>query len=90
LTPEKESLSPEFLQGIVVASTADPGRFKVNSDPASVTLFDLGVVGAREKAVFVHGVKDRLKPWRINDSDIASSPASTVQQAADSLAQNAY
>ena len=90
MTPQKEPLSPEFLQVVVVASTADPGRFNENSDPAAVTLFDLGVVGALEEAVFVHGIKERLNPWRINDSDIASSPASTVQQTADSLAQNAY
>lgn len=55
-----------------------------------VTLFDLGVVGADETAIFVSGVKKRLAPWQINAGDIASSPASTVQQAADSLAQNAF
>jgi len=74
----------------VVASTPDPGRFKNDSDPSTVTLFDLGVVGGTESVIFVSAVKDRLKPWNIADGDIASSPGSTVQQAADSLAQNAF
>jgi hypothetical protein len=88
--PSKEPLSPQFVQNVVVASTPDPRRFKDDSDPSVVTLFVLGVVGGIETAVFVRAVKNRLKPWQINDGDIASSPATTVQQAADSLAQNAY
>jgi hypothetical protein len=89
MTPQKEPLDPAFLQKIVIDSTPDPGRFKQDSDPAVATLFDLGVVGAIETTIFVRAVKNRLNPWTINDGDVASSPATTVQQAADSLAQNA-
>lgn len=90
IVPGPEPLSPELLQRTVVAATPDPARFQSDSDPAGVTLFDLGVVGATESAVFVRAVKKRLRPWRIRDSDVASSPGSTIQQSADSLAQNAY
>ncbi len=88
--PTREPLSPQHSQDIVVDSTPDPAAFKPDSDPSVVTLFDLGVVGGTESAIFIRAVKNRLRPWKIKDSDIASSPASTVQQSADSLAQNAY
>jgi hypothetical protein len=90
MTPQREPLSPELLQSIVVDSTPDPGRFTAGSDPAVVTLFDLGVVGGIETAVFIRAVKNRLRPWQINDGDVAASPSNTVQQSADSLAQNAF
>lgn len=86
--PVKQPLTSQVLQDIVVKSTPDPRRFTNSSDPAVVTLFDLGVVGSRESALFCAAVKQKLNPWQIADSDIASSPASTVQKSADSLAEN--
>jgi len=86
--PVKQPLTPQVLQDIVVKSTPDPRRFTSASDPAVVTLFDLGVVGSRESALFVVAVKQKLNPWQIADSDIAASPATTVQKSADSLADN--
>jgi hypothetical protein len=88
--PVREPLTPDKCQDIIVHSTPDPQRFKPDSDPSSVTLFDLGVVGATESAVFVRAVKNRLRPWQINDGDVASSPDKTVQQAADSVGENAF
>jgi hypothetical protein len=86
----KEPLTPEKCQEIVVQSTPDRGRFDPTSDPTTVTLFDLGVVGSNETAVFVKAVKNRLKPWQIKDADIASAPSNTVQQSADSLGEHAF
>jgi hypothetical protein len=84
----KPPLTPQLCQSIVVQSTPDPRKFTPASDPAVVTLFDLGVVGARESALFVKAVQRRLSPWIIDDSDVASSPDTTIQKSANSLAQN--
>jgi hypothetical protein len=86
----KPPLTAQRCQDIVIQSTPDPHQFRPGSDPAVVTLFDLGVVGAIETAVFVAGVKKRLKPWQILDEDIADAPSNTVQQSADSLGQHAF
>ena len=86
--PAKQPLTPQLCQSIVVQSTPDPHKFAPDSDPTVVTLFDLGVVGARESALFVKAVQKRLCPWVIDDADVASSPDTTVQKSANSLAQN--
>jgi len=88
--PGREPLTPQRCQEIVVESTPDSGRFTAGSDPAKVTLFDLGVVSSTESVIFVRAVKRSLAPWQINDGDLASSPDTTVQQSADSIAQNVF
>jgi hypothetical protein len=87
---DKPPLTPELCQQIVVQSTPDPKSFKPGSDPSKVTLFDLGVCSSTESTIFVKAVMNRLRPWKINSSAVGSAPATTVQQSADSINDNAF
>jgi hypothetical protein len=88
---EKTPLTPDFCLHVVVDSTPFPSRFNPPTTPASTTtLFDLGVVDTFTAATFVQDVKSRIRPWQINDTDIASSRDTTLQTAADSVQSNAF
>lgn len=87
---EKPQLTPEFCLHVVVNSTPSPSRFKPPNTPASTTLFDLGVVDDFSASIFVQGVKTRIFPWHIDNADVASSRSTTLQDAADSVQNNAF
>jgi hypothetical protein len=87
----KPALTPEFCLHVVVNSTPFPSRFKPpKSKPSTMTLFDLGIVDSQSSAVFVQGVKAKIFPWHIDDANVASSGDTTLQDAADSVEQNAF
>ena len=87
----KPLLTPDFCLHVVISATPSPGRYKPpSSTPSNTKLFDLGVVDATTSAVFVQGVKSRIFPWHLNDSDMASAPSTTVQEAADAVQKNAF
>jgi hypothetical protein len=87
----KPALTPEFCLHAVVKSTPFPSRFQPpKSKPSTMTLFDLGVVDSQASGVFVEGVKAKIRPWNIDDANVASSSDTTLQDAADSVEQNAF
>ena len=88
---KKPELTPSFCLHVVVSATPSPGRFQpAISDPSVMTLFDLGIVDAMSSAVFVQGVKARIFPWHLNDSDLLSAPGTTLQLSANSVQANAF
>ena len=87
----KPALTPEFCLHVVVSSTPFPSRFRPpKSKPSKMTLFDLGVVDSQSSGVFVQGVKSKIFPWHIDDTKIAGSSETVLQDAADSVQQNAF
>jgi hypothetical protein len=88
---DKPALSPDFCLHVVVNSTPKPSQWKPLADtPSTKTLFDLGVVDALTSSVFVAGVKARIFPWHIDDSNVTSAPGTTLQAAANSVQNNAF
>jgi hypothetical protein len=84
-------LTPSFCLHVVINATPFPGRFHDGtSDPSVMTLFDLGIVDGMSTAIFVQGVKTRIFPLHLNNSDLASSPDTTLQASADSVQANAF
>ena len=87
----RPALTPDFCLSVVVSSTPSPKKFELGvDDPSMVTLFDMDVVDPVSTAMFVSGVKNKIFAWHINDSAIASSRATTLQAAADSIPPNAF
>ena len=86
----KPPLTPSFCLHAVINSTPSPGSFLPGSDPSVVTLFDLGIVDPATSAVFVEAVKARIFPWHLNNSDLTSTPDTTLQAAANSVQTNAF
>ena len=87
--PAKPDLTPDFCVSAVVSATPYPSRYEEGS-AAETTLFDLGVVDDVMAAHFVHGIKNAIKPWSIDNSDVASAADTTVQAAAGSVQDNAF
>jgi hypothetical protein len=85
----KPDLTSGFCIYAVVNATPYPSRYKPGT-PDTTRLFDLGVVDDVQAAHFITGVKTLISPWRIDDSKIASSGDTTVQDAAASVMNNAY
>ena len=87
----KPALTPEFCLRVVVSSTPFPSRFRPpESKPSKMTLFDLGIVDSQSSGVFVQGIKSKIFPWHIDNAKIASSSDTTLQDAADSVEENAF
>jgi hypothetical protein len=83
-------LTSEFCLAVVRSSTPSPSKFHPDKDdPSVVTLFDMDVTTPIAIAMFVHGVKQRIFPWHIDDVAIASSRETTLQASADSIAAGA-
>jgi hypothetical protein len=88
---DKPLLTPEFCLHVVINSTPKPSRWNPQTDsPSTKTLFDLGVVDSSASAVFTQQIKPRIFPWHIDDSDVTSSPSTTLQAAANSVQNNAF
>jgi hypothetical protein len=85
---EKPDLSPDFCIHAVVNSTPSPEKYQKGT-AAITTLFDLDVVDDTMSAHFVQSLKRRIFPWLIEDQLVASSPDTTVQDAAASVESNA-
>jgi hypothetical protein len=86
----KPPLTPEFCLQVIVNSTPFPSRFKPPKTASTTTLFDLGVVDKDLASIFVEGVKSRIFPWHIDSTDVASSRDTSLQEAADSVQNNAF
>lgn len=83
-------LTPGFCLEVVINSTPKPNRWNPKTDtPSTKTLFELGVIDAETTTFFTDGVKSRVAPLHLEDSDISSSPGTTLQAAADSVQSNA-
>lgn len=88
---DKPPLTPDFCLHVIINSTPKPSSWNPKTDsPSTKTLFDLGVVDSNTSAVFVQQVKPRIFAWHIDDSDVASSPSTTLQGAANSVQNNAF
>ena len=74
---------------VVVSSTPFPNRYKQGT-AAETTLFALGIVDDIMSAHFVHSVQNAIRPWSIDQADIASSADTTIQVAAGSVQDNAF
>jgi hypothetical protein len=83
-------LTAEFCLHVAINASPFPSRFKPGDDPTVKTLFDLGVATATDSAFYAQAVKNRIAPWHIDTSAIASSPGTTVQAAADSIQIGAF
>lgn len=87
----KPPLTPEFCLQVVISCTPKPSRWNPATDtPSTKTLFDLGVVDPLTAQVFVQAVKSRIFAWHIDDNDVSSAPATTLQVAANSVQNNAF
>lgn len=86
----RPDLTPVFCLHVVVNATPFPGRFKPDSDPTVMKLFDLGIVDPFSSAIFTQGVKSRIFPLHLNDSDLPSSPDTTLQTAANAVQAHAF
>ena len=87
----KQPLTAKFCLNVVRSSTPSPSKFDPKKDdPSVVTLYDLDVTTPIAVAMFVHGVKQRIFPWHIDDINIASSRETTLQASADSIARGAF
>jgi hypothetical protein len=84
-------LTPAFCLHVVVNSTPKPSHWNPPTDtPSTKTLFDLGVIDSLTSAIFTAGVKSRIAPLHIDDTDVSSSPGTTLQAAANSVQSNAF
>jgi hypothetical protein len=91
MAQQKPALTATFCLNVVRSSTPSPSKFDPKKDdPSVVTLFDLDVTTPIAVAMFVHGVKQRIFPWHIDDVNVASSRDTTLQVSADSIAASAF
>jgi len=82
------ALTEDFCIHAVVASTPKPQRYKEGT-AGNTTLFSLGVVDAIDSGHFLDRLKRQIKPWKIEDEDVPSSPDTTVEACADAVLNNA-
>jgi hypothetical protein len=88
---DKPPLTPTFCLQAIINCTPKPSRWNPATDtPSTKTLFELGVVDPNTSQVFVQAVKGRIFPWHIDDTDVTSAPATTLQVAANSVQNNAF
>lgn len=85
---EREELTPELAQEIVVDTTPDPQAF----DDPDQQLRDLGVLDGPQGSVHAARIQQALNKihWNIKRSDVNTGPAVSVAECTDSVLDHAF